>query len=547
LQIKIAQGSKPGEGGQLPGHKVTDEIARLRHTRPGVALISPPPHHDIYSIEDLSQLIFDLKQVNPSAAVSVKLVSEVGVGTIAAGVVKGLAEVVHIAGADGGTGASPLSSIKNAGLPWEIGLAETHQALASNELRGRAKIRVDGGLKTGRDVVMAALLGADEYSFGTAALLAEGCIMVRTCHLDTCPVGIATQRPELRAKFAGTPEMVANYMLHIAEEVRHILASLGMRSMDEAIGRTDLLRQITRGGRADAVDLSTILRPPPGERRFRRTVAFQSQRSGLGDRLYEEAWPAIRDGGQIELSYDVHNDDRAIGARLGGAVGHHFGGSRPPGTATVRLAGEAGQSFGAFLTGGVQLRLTGEANDYVGKGMSGGRIVIVAPRNDAGDACLVGNTILYGATGGELFVAGRAGERFAVRNSGATAVVEGAGDHCCEYMTAGTVAVLGPIGLNVGAGMTGGEAYVYDPESRLPALVNPDLVEAHRPKGEHLDAARALIERHLVCTGSDRARWILGGWEHERLHFWRIAPKDDVERITQRHEGTLQGAGVPSD
>ena len=547
LQIKMAQGSKPGEGGQLPGHKVTEEIARLRHTRPGVALISPPPHHDIYSIEDLSQLIFDLKQVNPAAAVSVKLVSEVGVGTIAAGVVKGLAEVVHIAGADGGTGASPLSSIKNAGLPWEIGLAETQQALVDNELRARAKIRVDGGLKTGRDVVMAALLGADEYSFGTAALLAEGCIMVRTCHLDTCPVGIATQRPELRAKFAGTPEMVANYMLHIAEEVRHILASLGARSLDEVIGRTDLLRRRPRGSHTDRVDLSPVLRRPAGDRRFRETVEFQAQRSELGDRIFDEAWPAIREGRSVELSYSVHNHDRTLGARLGGAIGRFFGEAHPPGKAAVRLTGEAGQSFGAFLTDGVELRLTGEANDYVAKSMSGGRIIIVPPENDGGDPWLVGNTVLYGATGGELYVAGRAGERFAVRNSGATAVIEGAGDHCCEYMTAGTVAVLGPVGLNVGAGMTGGEAFVYDPESRLPVLVNSDLVDAHRPSEEQLMALRTLIERHVRFTESRRARSLLSRWGGARHFFWRVAPKDDVERITQRHEGTLQGAGRSPD
>ncbi|MBI4261125.1 MAG: glutamate synthase subunit alpha, partial [Actinobacteria bacterium] len=452
LQIKMAQGSKPGEGGQLPGHKVTKEIARLRHTRPGVALISPAPHHDIYSIEDLSQLIFDLKQANPDADVSVKLVAEAGVGTIAAGVVKGLAEVVHVAGADGGTGASPLSSIKNAGLPWEVGLAESQQALVESGLRSRARIRIDGGLKTGRDVVVAALLGADEYSFGTAALLAEGCIMVRTCHLDTCPTGIATQRPDLRAKFAGTPEMVAAYLRAVAEEVRGLLASLGLRSLDEAIGRTDLLRQREDEGPAGRVDLSSLLVRPVGQRRFVATVPFQRQRGELGDRLYEEAWPAVRDGGTIRLGYEIGNGDRTVGARLGAAIGREFGEGEPGGRAHVTFRGSAGQSFGAFLAAGVELRLAGEANDYVGKGMGGGRIVIVPPEGDAGDPWLVGNTVLYGATGGELFVAGRAGERFAVRNSGATTVVEGAGDHCCEYMTGGTVVVLGPVGLNMGAG-----------------------------------------------------------------------------------------------
>jgi glutamate synthase domain-containing protein 2/glutamate synthase domain-containing protein 1/glutamate synthase domain-containing protein 3 len=542
LQIKMAQGSKPGEGGQLPGHKVTEEIARLRHTQTGVALISPPPHHDIYSIEDLAQLIFDLRQVNPRARVSVKLVAEAGVGTIAAGVVKGLADVVHIAGADGGTGASPLSSIKNAGLPWEIGLAETHRALAENGLRDRARIRVDGGLKTGRDVVMAALLGADEVSFGTAALLAEGCIMVRTCHLDTCPVGIATQRPDLRAKFAGTPEMVMAYILHVAEEARRILAGLGLRSVDEAVGRTDLLRQRSVGGRADALDLAPLLAPVPVQTRIPLGVKLPDLRSELGDRLFEDAWPAVRDGDLVELSYEIRNRDRAVGARVGGAVGAAFGAETPPGRAVVRFEGEAGQSFGAFLTRGVDLHLVGEANDYVGKGMAGGRIAIVPPPNDAGDPWLVGNTALYGATGGELFVAGRAGERFAVRNSGAVAVVEGAGEHCCEYMTGGIVVVLGPVGLNLGAGMTGGVAYVHDPAASLPALVNHELVEAHRPGEGHLRDLRGLIERHADVTGSARARSLLEAWGTARSAFWRVAPRSDVDRITQKNEGTLRVA-----
>ncbi len=542
LQIKIAQGSKPGEGGQLPGHKVTEEIARLRHTQPGVALISPPPHHDIYSIEDLSQLIFDLKQVNPRADVSVKLVSEVGVGTIAAGVIKGLAEVVHVAGADGGTGASPLSSIKNAGLPWEIGLAETQQALTENHLRSRARVRIDGGIKTGRDVVIAALLGADEISFGTAALLAEGCIMVRTCHLDTCPVGIATQRPDLRAKFAGTPEMVVNYVLHVAEEVRHHLAALGARTVEEIVGRTDLLRQKETGTRADTVDLSPLLSEPGHQRRFVEHVGFQRPRSELGDRIYQDAWEAVRTGREIELSYEIHNADRTVGARLGGAIGHEFGEGAPPGRALVHFAGEAGQSFGAFLASGVVFHLVGEANDYVGKGMGGGRIVIVPPALDAGEPWLLGNTVLYGATGGDLFVAGRAGERFAVRNSGATAVIEGAGDHCCEYMTGGIVIVLGPVGLNLGAGMTGGEAFVYDPEVSLPARVNTELVEPHRPEPEHLTRLKTLLERHFELTRSERAKVILSDWERAAAAFWRVAPKADVAKISQRNEGTLRSA-----
>jgi glutamate synthase (ferredoxin) len=544
LQIKVAQGSKPGEGGQLPGHKVSEEIARLRHTQAGVALISPPPHHDIYSIEDLSQLIFDLKQVNPRADVSVKLVAEVGVGTIAAGVIKGLAEVVQIAGCDGGTGASPLSSIKNAGLPWEIGLAETQKALAENGLRGRARVRVDGGMKTGRDIVMAALLGADEYSFGTAALLAEGCIMVRTCHLDTCPVGIATQRPDLRAKFAGTPEMVAAYMSHIAEEVRAILASLGLRSLDDAIGRTDLLQPRETGTRGDALDVTPLLGRFEGERRFTGHLEFQRQRSALGDRLSDDALETVRSGGTIELSYEIGNAERTVGARLGGEIGREFGEGDPPGKAIVRFTGHAGQSFGAFLASGVEFFLEGEANDYVGKGMGGGRIVIVPPEGDAGDPWLVGNTVLYGATGGELFVAGRAGERFGIRNSGATAVIEGAGEHCCEYMTGGTVVVLGPVGLNLGAGMTGGEAYVYDPTASLPPRVNPELVDHHRPTEEQLEALKALVAKHAELTSSATALRIVEGWERERGQFWRVAPKSDVAKISQKNEGTLRGAKV---
>ena len=544
LQIKIAQGSKPGEGGQLPGHKVTEEIARLRHTQPGVALISPPPHHDIYSIEDLAELIYDLKQVNPRVDVSVKLVAEAGVGTIAAGVVKALAEVVHIAGADGGTGASPLSSIKNVGLPWELGLAETQRALAASGLRDRVRVRVDGGIKTGRDVVVAALLGADEVSFGTALLVAEGCIMVRTCHLDTCPTGIATQNPELRARFAATPEMVMRYILYVAEEVRHILASLGLRSLEEAIGRVDLLRKREVDGWAGAVDVSSLLSSVEGERRFRSSRPLQRPTSALGERLFEDAWPAVGEGGTVELSYTIRNEDRAVGARLGGAIGGRFRGGAPPGCAIARFRGEAGQSFGAFLANGAELRLVGEANDYVGKSMAGGLIVVAPPALDAGDPCLVGNTGLYGATGGEVFVAGSVGERFAVRNSGATAVIEGAGDHLCEYMTGGTVVALGPVGANVGAGMTGGELFVHDPDARLRALVNPELVEAHRPQAEALRKVRELVERHLELTKSVRAGALLADWDDAASAFWRVAPRSDVVEVTRKEEGTRRSTRV---
>jgi glutamate synthase (ferredoxin) len=542
LQIKMAQGSKPGEGGQLPGHKISAEIARLRHTQPGVSLISPPPHHDIYSIEDLAQLIFDLKQVNPRANVSVKLVATTGVGQIAAGVAKGLAEVVMLSGADGGTGASPLSSIKNAGLPWEIGLAETQQTLVAEGLRSRVKIRVDGGFRTGRDVLVAALLGADQYSFGTSALLAEGCIMVRTCHRDTCPVGIATQKPELRAKFQGTPEMVAAYMFFVAEEVRRLLASLGLRSLDEAIGRTDLLRRRHTGdGRADSVDLDWLLADmrtsSDAPRRFVEHIPLQRARSELGQRVKEEAIFAVRIGDRAVLHYPITNADRTVGAELGGEIGFHFGEDSPPGEARVRFVGQAGQSFGAFLSSGVEFTLVGEANDYVAKGMNGGRIVIVPPPNDAGDPVLMGNTVLYGATGGELYCAGAAGARFAVRNSGALAVVEGTGMHACEYMTGGWVVILGPVGVNLGAGMTGGQAFVYDPSGALPAKVNTELVTVMQANRDQLEIVREFVATHERHTQSKKARAILNDWDIEAQHFFAVVPKTDVAKIEARKDG----------
>jgi glutamate synthase domain-containing protein 2/glutamate synthase domain-containing protein 1/glutamate synthase domain-containing protein 3 len=536
LQIKMAQGSKPGEGGQLPGVKVSAEIARLRHTVPGVALISPPPHHDIYSIEDLAQLVFDLKQANPDAAVSVKLVASEGVGTIAAGVVKALSDVVHISGADGGTGASPLSSIKNAGMPWEVGLAETRRALVENDLRGRARLRVDGGFKTGRDVVVAALLGADEFSFGTAALLAEGCILVRTCHRDTCPVGIATQNPELRKKFAGTPEMVARYLMLVAEEARLLLSSLGLKSIDEAVGRVDLLRQRkTHNVRHDSLNLDALLFQAGEEaRKHTGGLPIQRPRSALGDRLYEDAIAALEAGGPADLHYAITTSDRTVGARLGCALQ-----TRSPG-ARIRASfeGEAGQSFGAFLADGIDLNLTGEANDYVGKSMGGGRISIRPPANDAGDPYLVGNTVLYGATGGRLFVAGRAGERFAVRNSGAVAVIEGAGDHACEYMTAGAVVILGPVGRNLGAGMSGGEAYVFDPADELDASLNHQLVAAFVPTAGQLESLKRVISRHCEATGSGVGTALLDSWEDARRHFKRVAPVAEVARLEALFEGT---------
>jgi glutamate synthase (ferredoxin) len=538
LQIKIAQGSKPGEGGQLPGHKVTAEIARLRHTQAGIELISPPPHHDIYSIEDLSQLVFDLKQANPRAAVSVKLVSSAGVGVVAAGVAKALADVIHIAGADGGTGASPLTSIKHAGAPWELGLADTQRTLVASGLRGRVRLRADGGLKTGRDVVIAALLGADEVSFGTALLIAEGCLMVRSCHLDTCPVGIATQRPELRAKFAATPESVAAYLLFVADEVRRHLAGLGLRSFAEAVGRADLLRRRELSERRSAsLNVSVLLDVPRG--RFEGAQEPAAQGGELGERFASDAAPALDEERVVQLRYAIGNTDRAVGARLGVALGRRFGAAAPPGRVRARFEGSAGQSFGAFLATGVEVELVGEANDYVGKGMSGGRVVVLPPPDDAGDPVLLGNAVLYGATGGELFCPGRAGERFAVRNSGATAVVEGVGDHACEYMTGGTVVVLGDIGLNAGAGMTGGALYVLDASGALPLRLNTGTVVAERGAGEEL---HALLERHLRLTGSTLAAELLEHWERSSALFWHVLPRVSAEGAAQ--DGVLKTASA---
>ncbi len=546
LQIKMAQGSKPGEGGQLPGHKVSAEIARLRHTQPGVGLISPPPHHDIYSIEDLAQLIYDLKQVN-AAQVSVKLVAEDGVGTIAAGCVKALADVIHISGQNGGTGASPLSSIKYAGMPWELGLADTQRALVDNGLRSRVRVRVDGGFLTGRQVIVAALLGADEYSFGTAAMIAEGCIMLRACHRDTCKPGVATQRPHLRANFTGTPEGVAAYFLFIAEEVRGYLATLGLRSIDDAVGRVDLLRQrITGNERADAMDLSPLLAPAGGLglRHFVERVELQDPRADLGDQLLADAFRAIWDGDDVDLSYEIRNADRAIGAALSGAIALEYGELPPRGTARVRFTGAAGQSFAAFLTHGVELDLTGESNDYVGKGMGGGLVVIRPPANDRSELpILAGNTCLYGATAGELYIAGGVGERFGVRNSGAVAVVESAGDHCCEYMTGGTIVVTGPVGWNLGAGMTGGQAFVFDSDAeRLISRLNPDLVDAVRPDAAAQEEVRWLVERHAALTGSRRSASLLDQWAKAVGHVWHVLPKDEVRRIEGRQAGRLVSA-----
>ncbi len=563
LQIKMAQGSKPGEGGQLPGHKVTAEIARIRHTTPGVALISPPPHHDIYSIEDLAQLIFDLKQANPQATISVKLVAEAGVGTIAAGVAKGHADLIHLSGYNGGTGASPLSSIKNAGAPWEVGLAETQQTLLVNGLRGRVRVRVDGGFKTGRDVVIAALLGADEFSFGTAALVAAGCKMARACHNNTCPVGIATQREDLRAKFPGKPEMVMHFMTQVAAEVRELLASLGAASLDEIIGHTELLHQVIVGADAGNMDLAPLLWAPDTGN-VRRNVDPRNpllRTSPLGDRLAADAMTRLEVAGSrlhvrgsqpsrfnlqpVTLSYPICNTDRTVGARLSGELALRYGDAGlPDGSIVVDLHGSAGQSFGAFAIHGLTLRLTGQANDYVGKGLAGAVLSIRPP--DAAQYVwhhnvILGNTALYGATAGELYAAGRAGERFAVRNSGAWAVVEGVGDHGCEYMTGGVVVVLGRTGRNFGAGMTGGVAYLYDNHERMPAHANTQLVSLRRvERAEHEAELRALMERHLALTGSPRARMILDDWTQHLPLFWRVAPVEQVAALEAANEGVTE-------
>jgi glutamate synthase (ferredoxin) len=479
--------------------------------------------------------------VNPEADVSVKLVAEAGVGIVAAGVVKALADVVHIAGADGGTGASPLSSIKNAGVSWELGLVETQHALVEQGLRGRVRVRTDGGIKTGRDVVVAALLGADEISFGTALLLAEGCLMVRSCHLDTCPVGIATQRPELRAKFAATPEMVESYLLLVAEEVRRHLASLGLRTFEAAVGRSDLLgHRSDLEGRAAALVLEGLLELPRGDvRRYDADAMPVAGGGELGERVAADA----DTGG----SYTITNHDRTVGARLGGQLAARL----PQGDGRLRVfsfEGAAGQSFGAFLPLDVEFRLHGEANDYVGKSLSGGRIVIRPPDDDAGEPCLLGNTVLYGATSGELFCAGSAGARFAVRNSGATAVVEGVGDNACEYMTNGTVAIIGPFGRNVGAGMTGGEAFIHDPDGRLPLRLNGQLVSSEPVAVEAAARLRELLTSHVELTGSRRAAELLERWGAARDEFRHVRPKENVGRIEAASEGTEhepEEAGVP--
>jgi glutamate synthase domain-containing protein 2/glutamate synthase domain-containing protein 1/glutamate synthase domain-containing protein 3 len=551
LQIKMAQGAKPGEGGQLPAHKVTEEIARLRHATPGVSLISPPPHHDIYSIEDLAQLIYDLKCANPGVKVSVKLVSEVGVGTVAAGVAKGNADEVLISGHDGGTGASPLSSIKYAGTPWEIGLAETQQTLILNGLRDRIVVQVDGQMKTGRDVVIGALLGAERFGFGTSALVTLGCLLMRKCHLGTCPVGIATQDPKLRAKFAGKAEYVVRFLTFIAEDVRRIMARLGFRKFDDMVGRADRLacRKAIDHWKARGLDFSAVFAPPaPPDPNGcpLRCVRPQTDRlkTHLDWEILEKIGPSIETGKPARLEMPIRNIHRAVGTILSSRIAKRWGGAGlPDGTIELAFTGSAGQSFGAFLAHGVTLQLTGEANDYLGKGLSGGRIVVITPPGsqfDPKENIIAGNTLLYGATSGEAFINGLAGERFAVRNSGARAVVEGLGDHGCEYMTAGVVVVIGRTGRNFAAGMSGGVAYVLDENQLFDTLCNLDMVELESIRqAEDQRIIRELVGRHYQLTGSAQAKRILDNWRGMSGKFVKVMPIDyrkALEKMRQHEQ-----------
>ncbi|WP_395143674.1 glutamate synthase-related protein, partial [Armatimonas sp.] len=573
LQIKMAQGAKPGEGGQLMGHKVDEYIGSIRRSTPGVTLISPPPHHDIYSIEDLAQLIFDLKNVNPAARISVKLVAEVGVGTVAAGVAKAHADHILISGYDGGTGASPLSSLKHAGVPWELGLAETQQVLVRNELRGRVRLQADGQLKTGRDVLVAALLGAEEFGFSTMPLVAQGCIMMRVCHLGTCPVGIATQDPTLRAKFSGKPEHVINYFFFVAEEVRQLMAELGVRTLDELIGRTEYLEtsEAVRYWKARGVDLSTILVGTPFAGAGVATRKVEEQDHGLTGaldyKLIEQAKAALEDARPVKFTMPIFNHNRTCGTMLSGEVAKRYGAAGlPDNTIKIDFTGSAGQSFGAFLAPGMQLTLVGDANDYVGKGMSGGRIIVHPPQEttfEASENIIAGNTLLYGATGGEAYLTGAVGERFCVRNSGAVAVVEGVGDHCCEYMTGGITVVLGRTGRNFAAGMSGGIAFVYDLKGGFPKRINQDLAAGCGPvtghdvalirelfptnlpsilreavSGDDAGVLRELIEAHVKYTGSKRGQAFLDNWENELPKFVKVI-SPEYQRLLANRKAAL--------
>jgi glutamate synthase (NADPH/NADH) large chain len=544
----MAQGAKPGEGGQLPGHKVYPWIAKTRYSTPGVGLISPPPHHDIYSIEDLAQLIHDLKNANPAARVHVKLVAEVGVGTVAAGVSKAHADVVLISGHDGGTGAAPLTSLKHAGAPWELGLAETQQTLLRNKLRDRIVVQVDGQLKTGRDVVIAALLGAEEFGFASAPLVVSGCIMMRVCHLDTCPVGVATQNPELRARFTGKPEFVVNFFEFIAEEVREHLAALGLRSLEDAVGRVDLLDTALAVShwKAAGLDLTPILHEPAADGPRSRVVAQDHGLDrALDNTLIQLAEGALEEGRRVRLELPIRNVNRTVGTMLGYEVTKRWGGEGlPPDTITVSFTGSAGQSFGAFLPRGVTLRLAGDANDYLGKGLSGGRLVAY-PNADstfaAHEQVIAGNVIGYGATGGEIFLRGVVGERFCVRNSGALAVAEGVGDHGCEYMTGGRAVILGPTGRNFAAGMSGGIAYVLD---LVPVRLNREMVDLDPLEESDVEFLRDVVSRHRAQTGSTVAAALLASWDTATHRFAKVMPKDYKRVLSAASAAEREGRDV---
>jgi glutamate synthase (NADPH/NADH) large chain len=553
LQIKISQGAKPGEGGQLPGHKVYPWIARTRHSTPGVGLISPPPHHDIYSIEDIAQLIHDLKSANPAARVHVKLVAEVGVGTVAAGVAKAHADVVLVSGHDGGTGAAPLTSLKHAGIPWELGLAETQQTLMANGLRDRIVVQVDGQLKTGRDVVVAALLGAEEFGFATAPLVVSGCVMMRVCHLDTCPVGIATQNPVLRRRFNGTAELVITFFEYLAEEVREHLASLGLRSLEEAVGRADLLEAAgaVAHWKAGGLDLSPVLERVDPELGT-ATRCVRSQEHGLDRALDHEfldpCRPAIERGERVAVSLPIANSDRTVGTLLGSEITRRYGANGlPDDTIELTFHGSAGQSFGAFVPRGVTMRLFGDANDYLGKGLSGGRIVVRPPeaaRFRAEEQIVAGNVVLYGATSGEAFIRGQVGERCCVRNSGALVVVEGVGDHGCEYMTGGKVVVLGPTGRNFGAGMSGGVAYVHDPDRTFQRRINPGMVDAEPLGAEDADWLAEVVARHGAETGSTVSARLLSDWDRTVADTVKVMPRDFRRVLDATRRAVEEGRSV---
>ena len=543
IQIKVAQGAKPGEGGQLPGFKVNEVIAKTRHSIPGISLISPPPHHDIYSIEDLAQLIFDLKNVNPKAAISVKLVAESGVGTIAAGVAKAKADLIVISGAEGGTGASPASSMRFAGISPEIGLSETQQTLVKNGLRGQVRLQVDGQLKTGRDVVLMALLGAEEFGFGTAALIVLGCVMMRKCNLNTCPMGVATQNPELRKLFRGKAEYLVNYFTFVAQEVREYLAQMGYRSLNEIVGHTELIltKKDEKNPKSALLDFHRLLFQEPNGCSLYHTA---QQRHELGDvldqHLIRGAQNAIERQDEVSLDFAIKNTDRAVGAMLSGMIAQKYGeAGLPDKTINVKFKGSAGQSFGAFLVKGVDFKLEGEANDYFAKGLSGGRISILPPIRSnfaAEDNIIAGNTGLYGATSGELYINGKVGERFGVRNSGATAVIEGAGDHCCEYMTGGRVVVLGETGRNFAAGMSGGVAYVWDKNHNFDYFCNMDMVEINLvDDSNYRKELHELIRQHYLYTGSKLARTMLDDWNRYVEDFIQIVPIE-YKRVLQEEQ-----------